>query len=1135
VRSAPLAVAVASIVFVVACGQSEERAVDHALAPLLPVSAVSAVAPRGSAASSAAQLEPTLARIPALAAHLGREGSLRIERDRARLDDARAPLGAEVALADGAATISRAGHASPLVTVHLAGPARGARPVVRGARLESAEVAASTDRAVVLERDRFEDLWILRGPEAPSTLAYRLEVGLDVDRVALRASPHGSTLALLDARGRELLATLPIVAFDAHGVQRAPRVALEGDLVTLSLDTAGLEFPVVVDPAWVASAHVMSVPRSLPTATLLADGRVLVAGGYGAARSTAEIYDPATDAFGPPSTLSSPHAEHGASRLPSGDVVVFGGFDSTYLSTAERWDHTTGLWSSTGAMSARRNGFASATLADGRAVVLGGNNGSLQFLVELYDEASHAFAKGPSLNTPRQGHAAVVLEDGSVFTCGGLANPIVKACERWAPSTAAWTARAPMAIGRDTFLLVAIPGNRVVALGGEFDRSASNTITASAELYDVAADTWTSLPSMASPRTGAVAVRLGDGHLIVAGGTDGLGHTLSSTEIFDPATLTWSVGSALTVARSSAAAISLDATSAVVIGGSGSATSLSSAELFRTRPIASACASGAECASGFCADGVCCNAACTASCVACDVGGSVGTCVNVASGPPHAARSCAPYASCAAGACVASCAKDADCTASAWCSASACVPKKALGAACGADGQCTSGHCADGVCCNAACTGACEACDVTTGGATAGTCSVVTGTPRGSRPACGGAGAGTSCGARCDGVKRDACVFPPADVTVCGGVGCASGIETHSSSCDGAGLCRDVPKACVAYACGGSSCNTTCASNAACAAGYYCKSSACVPIEGLGTACTDASTCATGHCVDGACCGTASCAADESCGLVAHAGTCAKVPGASCTVGATCGSGVCIDGVCCDRACDGVCEACDAAGSRGHCQPIAGRPHGTRAGCPSEGAGVCRAHLCDGATAASCAAWAGADVPCRDASCTDGVAVEAAGCDAAGACGALKKTPCAGYRCDDAGLACRTTCATDAQCADGYACTAGACKPKTARCSDDGLSILDGAGLASSCTPFVCKGGACVTACATTDDCVPGDTCDVASGKCAGGGPSATSSSGGCVLGSGGSSGSGGGGPTAALALAALLLGVVGRLRRRRS
>ncbi|MCA9861305.1 MAG: hypothetical protein KC438_16385, partial [Thermomicrobiales bacterium] len=67
--------------------------------------------------------------------------------------------------------------------------------------------------------------------------------------------------------------------------------------------------------------------RMRHTATLLDDGRVLVAGGEnlaGTALATTELFDPATDQWtaGPP--LTTPHVNHAAVKLADGRVAIMG-------------------------------------------------------------------------------------------------------------------------------------------------------------------------------------------------------------------------------------------------------------------------------------------------------------------------------------------------------------------------------------------------------------------------------------------------------------------------------------------------------------------------------------------------------------------------------------------------------------------------------------------------------------------------------------------------------------------------------------------------------------------------------------------------------------------------------------------
>src|SRR5262249_4811596 len=60
--------------------------------------------------------------------------------------------------------------------------------------------------------------------------------------------------------------------------------------------------------------------------------------------------------------------------------------------------------------------------------------------------------------------------------------------------------------------------------------------SASAELYDPAADTWSAAPSMGTPREGQTATLLGSGKVLVVGGADGNGGILPGAEVYTPMT-----------------------------------------------------------------------------------------------------------------------------------------------------------------------------------------------------------------------------------------------------------------------------------------------------------------------------------------------------------------------------------------------------------------------------------------------------------------------------------------------------------------------------------------------------------------------------------------------------------------------
>src|SRR5881275_1164234 len=77
-----------------------------------------------------------------------------------------------------------------------------------------------------------------------------------------------------------------------------------------------------------ANAGPMATGRQHSTATLLPDGKVLVAGGYnnGVYLTSAEVYDPATGGWKATGSLGTARSAHIATLLANGKVLVAGGY-----------------------------------------------------------------------------------------------------------------------------------------------------------------------------------------------------------------------------------------------------------------------------------------------------------------------------------------------------------------------------------------------------------------------------------------------------------------------------------------------------------------------------------------------------------------------------------------------------------------------------------------------------------------------------------------------------------------------------------------------------------------------------------------------------------------------------------------
>ena len=295
----------------------------------------------------------------------------------------------------------------------------------------------------------------------------------------------------------------------------------------------------------------MSAAFDSHTATLLRDlsqspcanDKVLIAGGP---TTSAELFDPATTAFTPVANTLAQRLSATATLLPNGKVLLAGGTTVTTsttpgvaLSSAELFDPSTRTFAYTGTMVSARQNYTATLLSNGKVLLVGGNDGSnASASAELFDPSNNSFAlSGGSLQTARWSHTATLLPSGKVFITGG------------------W--------------------------------DSTNQALASAELYDPSTDSFSTITSpMITPRADFTSTLLSNGAVLIVGGHDGNNNVFANVEIFDPNSATFTSTGGLSTARYFHTATLLPGTAGVLVTGgyeqvSSGLQPLSSAEVYQ--------------------------------------------------------------------------------------------------------------------------------------------------------------------------------------------------------------------------------------------------------------------------------------------------------------------------------------------------------------------------------------------------------------------------------------------------------------------------------------------------------------------------------------------------------------------------
>ena len=326
----------------------------------------------------------------------------------------------------------------------------------------------------------------------------------------------------------------------------------------------------------------MPTARELHTATLLGDGKVLIAGGLGDAAtflSQALLYDPSKGTFAPTTgSMTTFRVSTDAVLLKTGKVLLAGGKGSNLeTATAELYDPATQTFAATtGSMATARAYHTATLLNDGTVLVIGGIDATDSIPVataELFDPVTETFTPVGNMGAARAFHTATLLPSGKVMIAGGMepGGTGVATAELYDPSTKAFAPAGNMTVARTGHTATSLRGGKVLVTGGAmgFGGAAGST----AEIFDPGTGNFTATGNMATARSLHTATLRNDGTVLLTGGdtffyNGAQAQSLSAAELFDPVTGSFSAVSNMTTPREAHTATLLNTGEVLVVGGS---------------------------------------------------------------------------------------------------------------------------------------------------------------------------------------------------------------------------------------------------------------------------------------------------------------------------------------------------------------------------------------------------------------------------------------------------------------------------------------------------------------------------------------------------------------------------------------